>query len=189
MIVSLDGLESYHDKNRGKGMFKKSTDFLLKAKSLGFHTEIFSIVTNQNFRQIEKFESSLSKMFGQTVSVTYHPRKPLAYLTNHPISNQKGEITGFDFLSKAQMNWLLKHKKTFPPIDLGCFQVSLMSDGNVYGCCEGTIPIGNIKDDINTIFRHLEERLTSWEKTSQNHRCAGCVYPDFVCGMKKYIQS
>jgi organic radical activating enzyme len=187
MIVSIDGVKSYHDKNRGNGMFKISTDFLLKAKKNGFHTEIFSIVTNQNFPKIKTFESKMAKIMGQPVSITYHPRKPLSYLTNHPTANIQGEITGFDFLTPAQMEWLFGHKKTFPPVDLGCFQISLMSDGAIYGCCEGTVPIGKLGDDIPVIFSRLRARLDGQKHTCSDQNCEGCAYPDFVCGMREYV--
>ena len=37
LIVSIDGLQKYHDKNRGEGSFATSLQFLKKAKQLGFH--------------------------------------------------------------------------------------------------------------------------------------------------------
>jgi MoaA/NifB/PqqE/SkfB family radical SAM enzyme len=45
LIVSIDGLQGYHDSNRGQGNFDKSVAFLKKAMKSGFHTEIFSIIT------------------------------------------------------------------------------------------------------------------------------------------------
>jgi MoaA/NifB/PqqE/SkfB family radical SAM enzyme len=187
MIISLDGLGNYHDQNRGKDMFKKSLDFLSKAQNNGFHTEVFSVVTKQNFTEIEKFESFLTLSLVQPVSVTYHPRKSINYLLNHPTSNVKGKVDGFDFLTTEQMTWLFQNKKTFPPHHLGCFQVSLMSDGKIYGCCEGTVPIGKITDEISSVFQNLKTQLKLWEKESANQNCLGCVYPDFVCGIRDYI--
>jgi len=193
MIVSIDGLEKYHDANRGKGMFQKSVAFLKKAKSLGFHTEIFSIVTKQNYVHMTEFESFIQdKLSSQDssfpkskmpkfreCSITYHPRKPLAYLANHPISNIKGRTKGFDFLGKQEMKRLLETKKTFPPKKLGCYQVSLISSGVVYGCCEGIVPIGTIYDNPQTLIDNLKKRVAG--------PCLGCSEPDFLCGMKEYV--
>ena len=78
LIVSIDGLEEYHDRNRGKGNFKKSITFLKKAQTLRFHTEIFSIVTKQNFQCIDTFEIFVKKELGG-INITYHPRKPPEY--------------------------------------------------------------------------------------------------------------
>jgi len=209
LIVSIDGLRDYHDKNRGKGNFDKSINFLRKARRLGFHTEIFSIVTRQNIGQIEEFEqyiclevilnevknpdrnskvvvdpSQKLRMTGIEIPVTYHPRKPESYLSHHPISNILGEVTGFDFLGKSEMLKLMKEKKTFPPRNLGCYQMALMSDRKVYGCCEGTVPLGKINDPIETLIARLRERLEIWERENKSSSCLGCSQTDFVCGLK-----
>ncbi|MBP6994225.1 radical SAM protein, partial [Candidatus Woesebacteria bacterium] len=39
MIVSIDGLEPYHDQNRGEGNFRKSIQYLQDAISMRFHHE------------------------------------------------------------------------------------------------------------------------------------------------------
>lgn len=181
LIVSLDGLPSYHDKNRGKGNFEKSFSFIKKACDLGFHTEIFSIVTRQNLCQIKEFEKYLRKELEFNITIIYHPRKTMKYLNNHPLSNIKGIIKGFDFLTKDEMSRLISERETFPPKLLGCYQMSLMSDSKVYGCCEGTVPIGTINDKIETLINNLHERLEG------NNLL--CSQPDFVCGMKNIYES
>jgi MoaA/NifB/PqqE/SkfB family radical SAM enzyme len=178
LIVSIDGLPAYHDKNRGKGNFAKSFAFLQKAHTTGFHTEIFSIVTADSYDDIDAFEKYIKNQLKSDISITYHPRKPLSYLSQHPISNIVGTVKGFDFLTIEQMKHLINTKKTFPPKELGCYQISLMSDGRVYGCCEGTVPIGTIQDDIKTLIKRLEQRLTI---------CSKCSQPNFVCGIKNII--
>ena len=178
LIVSLDGLEKYHDSNRGQGNFKKSMDFLQKGKKMGFHIEIFSIVTRQNLKCIDKFESYLKKELGP-IEVTYHPRKPITYLNIHPVSKIVGEIAGFDFLEKKEIQRLMMTKKTFPPKSLGCYQISLTSDGTVYGCCEGFEALGKIDDLIPQLIEKLKSKLGG--------PCLGCVQPGFLCGVKDYI--
>ncbi len=229
LIVSIDGLREYHDKNRGEGSFDKSIKFMLKARRLGFHTEIFSIVTKQNIDRIEEFENYINHVLNQQSSlsegsapsynsvqalvypeykrkvsptlgsnkqtiipVTYHPRKPPAYLMHHPISNIRGITEGFNFLDQDDLISLMRGRKTFPPKNLGCFQVSLASDGKVYGCCEGTKPIGKIDDNIEDLFDRLKVRLEIWDKENPPvgglRKCLGCSQPDFVCGLK-HIQA
>lgn len=187
IIVSLDGLPDYHDKNRGAGMFQKSAKFLKHAKALGFHTEIFSIVTKQNFPHIAEFEAYTRNIFSGAIPITYHPRKPVSYLSLHPVSNIKGAVVGFDFLEKKEMRELMDTKKTFPPKELGCFQIALTSNGNIYGCCEGTTPIGMIEDNMEVLVSNLKKRLEVWEKLKTNPHCLGCSQPDFVCGLKEYL--
>ena len=182
LIISIDGLKEYHDQNRGAGNFQKSIALLQKAQKLGFHFEIFSIATKENLPNIDLFEKKLAKIFGEKVAVTYHPRKPMTYLQKHPISNIVGQVEGFNFLDKEEIEQLMNKRQTFPPKNLGCFQVSLMSDGQVYGCCEGINSIGNIKTDSRKIINSLKNRLAVWDDKYYGHKCAGCVEKDFVCG-------
>lgn len=182
LIVSLDGLQHYHDSNRGKGNFQKVIKFLKKVQKMGLHTEIFSIVTKENFRKISAFENYLKNHFAD-IPITYHPRKPPSYLLNHPVSNIFGELKNFGFPTKTQLTKLLQTKKVFPPRNLGCWQIALFSDGKVYGCCEGTTPIGNINDPIENLVNELQKRLILWSKTKKSKSCLGCSQPDFVCGL------
>ena len=184
MIVSLDGLELYHDSNRGAGNFQKSLTFLQKAVKNGFHIEVFSIATKENIEEIPQFEDYLTKQLGFTPDITYHPRKPLAYLENHPVSNQVGQLAGFDFPTSEQVNALSHVKGVFPPPGLGCYQLSLMSDGNVNACCEGVRPLGNINTDIKKLITNFYARLEEWTSKYPDNKTLGCVEPDFLCGLK-----
>ncbi len=191
LITSLDGVEEYHDKNRGEGNFRKSIEFMKKADKLGFHLDVFSIVTHQNLSHIDVFEATLKNELGFTPVVTYHPRKPPTYLTVHPVSNIVGETDGFDFLTREEMLELMKTRNVFPPKDLGCYQVAVTSDGKVYGCCEGITPIGTMNDEPKFLIDQLTARLEKWETVTTNtpklQKCLGCSQPEFVCGIKRYI--
>lgn len=186
-IVSLDGLPTYHDANRGEGNFVKSIQFLQKADLRGCHSEVFSIVTHQNVSDIDAFEAYLKRILGHDISVTYHPRKPPEYLSHHPVSNIVGQTDGFDFLSESEMRTVLQTRAVFPPKKLGCYQIALVSDGKVYGCCEGIAPIGKITDPISSLIDALRLRLEIWERQNSLPGCLGCSQPDFVCGIKKYL--
>lgn len=176
LIVSIDGNEEYHDKNRGKGSFQKSIQFLKNAKQSGFHTEIFSILTKQNYPHVAEFERMILKNIGKT-EITYHPKKPIEYLKNHPIDNVNKSNEGFDFLTKEQMSEIYKSDlQIFPPKGLGCFQVSLFSNGKIYGCCEGVCEIGNINSPIDKIIDKLKDNIKD--------NCADCK---FMCGIRQYI--
>ncbi len=188
MIVSIDGLEIYHDSNRGEGSFKQCKNLLIKAQKLGFHCEIFSIVTHDNFGQIEEFEKFINESVGD-LDITYHPRKPPEYLANHPISNIEGAIKNFGFVSLDQLRHLYKNKKVFPPQDLGCYQISLVSDGRIFGCCEGTKPIGTIDDEVPMLIEKLKDRVISDKNTEGCESCLGCSQPDFMCGIKSFLKT
>ncbi len=180
LIISLDGLPTYHDQNRGEGNFAKSLSFLKRAKLKGFHTDIFSIVTRQNFKTIDAFEAYLKKELGVVPTITYHPRKPPTYLQAHPVSNVTGTVKGFDFLEPKEMRQIMRTRQCFPPKILGCYQIALASDGKVYGCCEGIVPLGVMTDAISVLIERLSSRLN-------NPICLGCSQPDFICGIKDLL--
>ena len=58
-------------------------------------------------------------------------------------------------------------KKTFPPKELGCYQISLVSDGTIYGCCEGFEALGKIGDPIPDLIAKLKGKIGG--------PCLGCV--------------
>lgn len=188
LIVSLDGLENLHDLNRGSGNFAKSINFLRQAVKLGFQIEIFSIIHQQNLNQLDEFETGLTKDLSFLPPITYHPRKPPAYLTSHPIANIIGETKNFEFLTRDQMLMVMKTRQVFPPMKLGCYQIAVASDGRVYGCCEGTLALGKITDPIKSLLANLETRVAGWEKTNLWVGCLGCSQSDFMCGLKSYLQ-
>jgi len=174
IIISLDGVEQDHDLNRGQGNFKQSLKFAKKAIQLGFHLEVFCVVSTKNYEQLDQFEQLLQTELGYLPQITYHPRKPLSYLNSHPLSNVVGETDEFGFLSQDQLEKLYTQKKVFPPKKMGCHQLSLMSDGKVYACCEGTKPIGKINDNI-------EQLIESYRQLVQKN--PRCTEPDFMCGL------
>ncbi len=187
LIVSLDGVEDYHDANRGQGNFRKSLNFLKKAQALGFHVDIFSIVTRQNMPRLDEFEAAIKEELGFLPGITYHPRKPPAYLEHHPISNIMGETNGFDFLTKKEMLKMMQTRNVFPPRDLGCYQIAVASDGRVFGCCEGYTAIGRIEDEPKQLIGALTDRVETWSQTNTNATCLGCSQSEFMCGIKEYL--
>lgn len=187
LIVSVDGLRKDHDQNRGEGNFDKSIHFLKKAHDLGFHTEIFSIVSQKNLHKIDLFEKKLKNLLGYNINITYHPRKPPSYLLHHPISNIFGDTKGFEFLTDKQMIAVMKKRNVFPPKNLGCYQISLVSDGRIFGCCEGTIPLGVMTEPVTQLIDKLYNRVQEWENINTLTNCLGCSQPEFMCGIKKYL--
>ncbi len=185
LIVSLDGLPAYHDQNRGPHRWQQSVDFLDKAHRLGFHSEVFSIITKENLPQTQQFEAELAQRIGRPVSVTYHPRKPLSYLQIHPLSNHIGETKGFSFISESDRQELSKEKTVFPPPNLGCYQIAVMSDCQVYGCCEGIHPLGEASTDIQELVTVFRTRIQAWFARHPQDTSLGCIESDFVCGLKE----
>ncbi|HCC84633.1 MAG TPA: hypothetical protein DEP87_03040 [Candidatus Pacebacteria bacterium] len=187
-IVSIDGIEKLHDANRGLGNYQKSINFLRHAIKLGCHCEVFSIVHHQNLNLIDEFEIELKKELGVLPPITYHPRKPPLYLETHPVANILGQVTGFDFLTQSEMLELMQTRRVFPSPELGCYQIAVASDGQVYGCCEGTMPLGKMTESPAGLIAKLRQRLESWSQTNEFQGCLGCSQPDFMCGIKPYLK-
>lgn len=184
LIVSMDGVADYHDLNRGQGSWHKSVKFMQHANKLGFHLSIFSIVTRQNLSKINRFENSLFKQLGFLPDVTYHPRKPMAYLNQHSRDRRLGQIKNFEFLNYGQLKEIWQKKQTFPPYKLGCYQVSVFADGLVYGCCEGVQPLGKIEDPIKDLIEGFKKRVVFFGSKGK-FGCQGCIEPNFICGFKE----
>lgn len=183
LIISLDGLEADHDQNRGRGSFARTWQFALKAIELGFHVEFFCVVSTLNYVHLDQFERWLTQQLGQLPTITYHPRKPLSYLHQHPDSNRVGTIDSFGFITPLQYRQLMKKKSVFPPPRLGCHQLSLMSNKMVYGCCEGMKPLGQMSEPMDQLIQRYLDSLAIPEGYGES--CRGCVEPEFACGLKE----
>ena len=185
LLVSVDGLPDYHDANRGAGNFEKSINMIKHGLSLGMSVEIFSVVTRNNFSQIGMFEKYLTHTLNTQLPITYHPRKPKAYLMRHPHDNIEGEIVNFEYLNTSEYDWLKNNKKIFPPKELGCYQIAIDVEGQIRGCCEGRSIIGNWHEEPKTVIRRFYLQLQ--QATSKCHgHCLGCIEPDFCCGLDEY---
>ncbi len=188
LLISIDGLPKFHDSNRGQGQFSKTWQFLRRALELNFHCEIFSVISQKNFDQINQFEQYLQKKLGFLPRITYHPRKPLTYLNYHPaaknLTQTKTRNNEFGFLNAKQFAQIAQNKKIFPPVNLGCHQLAVMSDGMVYACCEGVRPVGEISTPIADLVQVYQQRVKiPLGFTAQF--CHGCAESDFVCGLSQ----
>lgn len=142
LLVSLDGPQEIHDKNRGKGNFDKSIKFINHARQLGFPTEIFFLITKDSY----KYKDSFPKLLDL----------PVTYLTD-----RMGSLT------PAQVLNIKQNYPTFPSKNFGCSQISLQSDGLVYGCCESPTSIGKLSDPIKKVIAKFLGSLTI---------CRQCIY-------------
>lgn len=159
LLVSLDGPKEVHDANRGVGNFDKSIAFIKKAMSLGFHVEIFYLITKDSY----PYRDSLD-VFGL----------PKTYLTDRLMS-----------LSHEQLLDIKTNYPTYPRKDFGCFQLALQSNGLIYGCCESPTPLAKMTDDPSTIIKNFTASLNTCNQCGQ---CKGCCDPNYLCGYKKELQ-
>ena len=152
LLVSFDGPKDVHDYNRGSGNFDKSSNFLKHALDLGFPAEIFFLITKDSYPYRRTFN-----LFNL----------PKTYLVD-----RLGSLT------PAQTKNILKNYSTYPNKKFGCFQLSLQSDGLVYGCCESAITLGTLTTDPQILIKNFHQLLSPCRKCQL---CQGCVDPKFFC--------
>lgn len=134
LIVSFDGPQKTHDKNRGISNFSKSKKFVKKALKLDFPVEIFYLITKDSYPYKDKLN-------------IYNQHK--TYLTDRLGS-----------LSTKQVLVIRNNYPCYPPKDFGCNIFSLQSNGKFYGCCESTISIGSLQDPLENIMKKYVEIIT-----------------------------
>jgi sulfatase maturation enzyme AslB (radical SAM superfamily) len=174
LLVSFDGPKDIHDHNRGYGNFDKSVKFVHSALQKGFPVEIMYLVTPQSYPFIDSFN-----LFN--LKNNYITQKTYFYTANHPLSNQKNAAPA---LTPQQIINLKKNYFSIPSKNFGCQELSLQSDGQIYGCCESPYPLAKISDKIPVIIKKFQESLLPCQKCGQ---CLGCCAPNFLCGYKNEL--
>ncbi len=187
LLVSLDGPENIHDQNRGSGNYQKSLKFITHALHLGFHLEIIFVVTPSSYPFIKSFPSILAKdlSLGIPPAINYVTVKTAPFTTRHPLSQKNHQNS----LTNIQIINLKRHFRSLPPKNFGCFQLSLQSNGQIYGCCESPRAIANITQTIPAIISSFQASLGPCHHCSlYSSACFGCCTPDFLCGYKKELR-
>lgn len=126
LIVSFDGPKKVHDANRGTGNFDKSKLFVEDAKKLGFHVEIFFLVTKDSYAYRNSFNIS-------NITKTY-------------LTDRLGSLT------KKQVQNIRQNYPVYPPKNFACSMLSLQSDGKFYACCESKKSIASLSNPISKIL-------------------------------------
>lgn len=155
LLVSLDGPEKIHDKNRGLGNFQKSKKLIRNALKLGFPVEIMFLINSASYPHRDSFN-----LFDL----------PKTYLTDRLHS-----------LTPDQTLNIKKNYPTYPAKNFGCFQLALQSDTYIYGCCESSKPLARMSDPPSRIINNFINALKPCSLCS-NKQCLGCVDPGYLCG-------
>ncbi len=179
--VSIDGLETHHDWNRGKGMYRKSLEFCKSANKHGCKSiQVNSLLMKRNLDTILQFNDEMKKELGQNLTVMF-----LIPLTNNLIRSMLNASTTpkidnsniltyqqlKDFFDDAppEVKNLMRYDKAV--IDL---YLSLTPRGLFYCCCEDEIMLGDLNDDISTLMRKLENSID---------QCKRCPLFDSYCSL------
>ncbi len=182
LLVSLDGPEKVHNQNRGLGNYQKTLSFIQSALSLGFHLEIMYLVTPASYAFIDILPVELANLFGQPIAFNYLTLKTKLFTACHSLC-QNVDSPG---LSVDQIINIKKNYPSIPSKNFGCSQLSLQSNGLVYGCCESPNPLGKISTPVPKLIASFTSRLTSCQSCPSTS-CHGCSDRNFLCGYKQEL--
>ena len=174
LLVSLDGPKEVHDQNRGLGNFNKSISFIKKALSLGFPTEVMFLITPESYPYRNLFTQSVNSLINNHVNFNYITEKAIFF---DPRLERMG-------LTPNQILDLKKNYPSIPGKNFGCFQLSLQSNGLIYGCCESSIPLAEMTDPVEKIIENFKKSLDPCRKCQ---KCHGCCHSEFLCGYIKEL--
>lgn len=181
LLVSLDGTKEVHDNNRGIGNFDKTIEFIKHGLKLGFHLEIMFLVTPDSYEFINSYENYLAEIIGKEVLINFITQKSKPFTNGHPLAKEKS----IKSLTKDQVLNIKKNYRTIPTKKFGCSQISLQSNGLIYGCCESPTSIAKITDDPKIIVDNFLKTLNKCNNCKVfKNICSGCSDPDFLCGYK-----
>jgi len=201
LLVSLDGPKQIHDANRGPGNFDKTIKFIKHALSLKFPVEIMYLVSYDSYPYLDTFPQVLNSSIKDTspsLRFNYITYKSAFYTQDHPLAldNQKNSKR----LTAKQIINIKKHYPSIPAKNFGCFQLSVQSNGSIYGCCESPLALGKLSNPIKTLISKFHLSLAPCTRcpiSSLNPEintcsftkkiCLACTNPEFLCGYKKEL--
>jgi len=175
--VSIDFPKYQHNWFRGKGNFERSVKFCRKVVNKGGDLIIRSLVTKNNIGSFNKIERQICKLLG-TRRFRLEPTFPYK---NKEISEYSQRSS---FFSKRDIDdeWLLdnpvdlfydKNSNNYSEFIEDVLSLSLLSDGNVYPCCEGLIKIGYINTPLGQLYNKLYESKRICKRCLRFSECFG----------------
>jgi MoaA/NifB/PqqE/SkfB family radical SAM enzyme len=159
-FISIDGLEKDHDWNRGTGNFVKTINFAKKCIEMNcLKLSIRTILTKDNLETLDKFKFYLEKELPNSDLELIFPYAQKEIDLAKSESFTKKKIDCSKMIPKEEIIKKIKEKygKLFnsnleKPDDL---YVSITPSG-IFTCCDSKIKIGNLNDDIKTVFERAQ---------------------------------
>lgn len=185
--VSLEGLESYNDRIRGEGNYRRTVDFLRMLTEMGVPNMVMLTLTRHNMDQVVPLADELEgvtggmafnrlALFGEGAALELPtPIEYRLFLEEYVRSLESHPVLG---LKDNLLNTVLERsgKELFGGCaGYGCGAafnfVSILSDGEVHACRKFPSPIGNIiTDSLENVY--LSEAACRYRSGSS--ACAGC---------------
>lgn len=198
IMISIDGMQEFHDSVRGKGMFQKTLNTVRTAIKMGFHTRVNSTAWNENLNDLPCLIRYLDKQKVDIYSIF------LGSLVGRAKENNRLTVVSADrwieFLSiirdenKKNLNLQLIVEEGYLSRNddiekysriRSCSYIlnntdylSVRADGNVYPCIffsNSFQSIGNILDEQSLDFdKNLKESQFYKSVTAIPSECSDC---------------
>jgi len=195
--VSLDGMESTHDKIRGKDVFKKAINSINLLKDKGIETTIITTVSRINFNDLPKIKKIISKKganwqiqiampFGN-FSRKYMLSKEEFYAVALFITSERAKAS-FDDFPAVGAHCFGYHSKFLPIFSnwtgctAGISSIGITSDGGIVGCLamgndkfiEGNVREKSLKEIWQNPNNFAYNR--KFDKENLGPNCKDCKY-------------
>lgn len=176
--VSMDFPKYQHKWFRGKGNFEESISFCRKVVSKGGNLIIRNLVTRNNIGSFRKIEGQIRKLLGTRrfrlePTFPYKNEEIRRYSQRSPFFSKK-DIDDEWLLDDPEDLFYSKNSNNYSEFGEDVLSLSLLSDRNVYPCCEGLVKIGDINTPLDQLYRKLHESKTICKRCPRFSDCFGC---------------
>ena len=177
MVVSIDAPKEHHDWNRGFGAYDQAIEFCRLALKWGTpRIYVRCLITKDNIYKLKQAKKQVYRDIGNGLKIRFYIIKTFS---NKDISGLKvmGPIRDDSkVMNSTQVDLVLEkvYKNEFRemwPDDPGV-EISLLSDGKVYNCSEGVIPIGNPSESPDALIKKLRKSPALCKRSCKMfHKC------------------
>jgi MoaA/NifB/PqqE/SkfB family radical SAM enzyme len=175
--VSMDLPKYQHDWFRGKGNFEKSIRFCRKVVEKGGALIIRVLVTKNNIASFNNVERHIRRMLGTRrfrlePTFPYKNREIRRYSQSSSFFSKK-DIDDELLLDDPADLFYDKNSNNYSEFSEDVLSLSLLSEGNVYPCCEGLMKIGDINTPLDQLYKKLYESKTICKPCPRFSDCFG----------------
>jgi len=187
IYFSVDGLEPYHEKNRGKGTYQGTLDAIRRVRGARLRTQIcvFSILNRDNIHTLPQFLEEMRREGVEKIRI-----QPDFILQSMPEARSTAEMArettkiirkypgyfqgGIGYLEELEA---YIRTRTFPKCGADSYlHLALHQDGRVSLCCLHHVFIGNILErPLVQLIQEKQKQGPAEELKS----CPGCFRSDY----------
>lgn len=188
--ISVDGNQKIHDEIRGDGTYNKTTEFICKVSAIcNNKVGVMMSLHKMNFSQLQfvhdfarhnniSFAVEIVTPCGRGAGIDVLDNSQMLFVRDYLRTNGISCNDPITFCDKNSFKLFNRH--LLAGCVAGVSALCIDSYGTVFPCVRLRIPMGNMADGIETIFRSkLYENLN--DRRLLKGRCAKCLFL-YSCG-------